>query len=100
MSPNIANKVDVQPYLSFEYVLHLAVKVEKRLKGRKSFHTSLAEGPFTYNDIEIPPPQAKALDKGKGITSEPRKRRMEKNALSAIIFGIFKPIVQIEGLYY
>ena len=38
--PNIANKVDLQPYLSFDNVCHQAIKVEKQLKGRKSFQTT------------------------------------------------------------
>jgi len=43
-------------------------------KGRKSFHTSLTRGPFTYNGFETPTPQVKALDKVKGIASGPLKR--------------------------
>ena len=31
--PSIANKVDLQPYLSFDDVCHLAIKVEKQLEG-------------------------------------------------------------------
>ena len=29
LSPSIANKVDLRPYLSFDDVCHLAIKVEK-----------------------------------------------------------------------
>jgi len=40
LSPSITNKVDLQPYLSFDCVCHLAIKVEKQLKGRKLFQTA------------------------------------------------------------
>ena len=33
LSPSIANKVDLQPYLSFDDVWHLAIKVQKQLQG-------------------------------------------------------------------
>jgi len=68
LSPNIANKVDLQSYLSFDDVCELAIKVAKQLKGRKSYHTSLTRGPFTHNDIEILS-QVKTLDKEKGIAT-------------------------------
>jgi len=38
--PSIANKVDLEPYLSFDDVCHLVVKVEKQLKGQKTFQTA------------------------------------------------------------
>jgi len=37
--PSIANKVKLQHYLSFNDVFHLAINIEKQLKGRKSFPT-------------------------------------------------------------
>jgi len=36
LSASIANKVDLQPYLSFDIVYHIAVKFEKQLKRMKS----------------------------------------------------------------
>ena len=41
-SPIIANKVELCPYLSFNDVCHLAIKIEKQLKGRKRFPTRSA----------------------------------------------------------
>jgi len=32
LSPNIANVVDLQPYISFHYVFNVVIKVEKQLK--------------------------------------------------------------------
>jgi len=56
LSPSIANKVDLQVCLPFDDVCHLAIKVEKQLKDRKSFQTSPIESPSTNIGIEIPPP--------------------------------------------
>ena len=39
LSPSIAHKVELQPYLSFNDIFHLAIKIEKQLKGRKPFTT-------------------------------------------------------------
>ena len=39
----ITSKVDFQSYLSFDDVQHLAIKVGKGLKGRKSFHASFTK---------------------------------------------------------
>ena len=33
LSPSIVNKVDLQPYLSFDDACHLAIKVKKQIKG-------------------------------------------------------------------
>jgi len=49
LSPNIAHKEELQPYLSFNDVSHIDIKIEKQLKGRKPFLT-----PSTY-DHEAPP---------------------------------------------
>jgi len=37
LSPSIAHKAELKLYLSFNYVCHLAIKIEKQLKGRKAF---------------------------------------------------------------
>ena len=37
LSHRIANKVDLQPYLSFDDPSHLAIKFRKQFKGRKPF---------------------------------------------------------------
>jgi len=73
LSSSIANKMDLQPYLSFDDVCHLAIKIEKQQRGRKSLHTILTRSPSIHIEIETPP-----LDKGKGIASEPPKRLKEK----------------------
>jgi len=33
LSPNIVDRVKLQPYLSFDDVFHMAIKVEKQLRG-------------------------------------------------------------------
>jgi len=39
LSPSIANKMELQSYLSFNDVCHLAIKNQKQLKGRRPFPT-------------------------------------------------------------
>ena len=39
LSPNIANKVELQTYISFNDVCYLVMKIEKQLKGIKPFST-------------------------------------------------------------
>jgi len=39
LSPTIANMVKLQPYLSFNDACHLAINIEKQLKGRKPYPT-------------------------------------------------------------
>jgi len=69
LSLSIASKVELQPYLSFDDVCHLAIKIENQLKGRKSFHISLTKFSSTHIKSETPPPHVKALDKSKEIAS-------------------------------
>ena len=45
LSPSIANKVELQPYLSVNDVCHLAIKIEKQLKGKTLFPTTLPHRP-------------------------------------------------------
>jgi len=71
-------------------VWNLAIKVEKQLKGRKLFHTSVTRGTFTHNDIETPCPKVMAIDKGKGIASEPPKRLEGMKCFKCPNFGNFQ----------
>jgi len=43
LSPSISNKVELQPYLSFNDVRYLAIKIGKQLKGKRPFTTHLIE---------------------------------------------------------
>jgi len=45
LSPSIASKVDLRPYLSFDDVCHLTIKVEKQLKVGSPFTPPLLEAP-------------------------------------------------------
>ena len=56
LSLNIASKVELQPYLSFNDICHLAIKVQKQFQGRKSFHTPLTKSPSNHIEIKTPPP--------------------------------------------
>ena len=79
LSPSIANKVGLQPYLYFDDVCHLAIKVEKQLKGRKLFQTtfihpqSTPRGYSSHNKVDTTPTPIKAFDTGKRIASGPPK---------------------------
>ena len=55
----IANKVEVQPYLSCNDVCNLAIKVDKQLKGWKSFPTCPNKSRSTHSDSETPPHKSK-----------------------------------------
>ena len=74
LSRNIANKVNLQPYLSFDDEHNLTLQVEIPLKGWKSFQTSSTKSLFTHIEIKTPPLQVKVLDKGKSIASESPKK--------------------------
>jgi len=46
LSPNIANKVELQLYLSFNDVCHLAIKIEKQLHRKRPFRTPYLSEPI------------------------------------------------------
>ena len=96
LSLSIANKVDLQPYLSFDDVCYLAVKVKKQLKGRKSFRTSLTNRTTTHIKIEPYPHKSKLLTRLRELLVSHLKGWKERNILSVIILGIFRLIVIIE----
>ena len=72
LSPSIAHNVELQPYLSFNDICHLAIKNEKQLKGRKSFATPSPHRPQStpksfpsYNKGDTTSTPIKAINKGK-----------------------------------
>jgi len=74
LSPSIAHKVELHPYLSFNEVCLLAIKIKKQLKVRKPFATpsphqrqSTPKSFISYNKGDTTPTLIKAFDKGKGI---------------------------------
>jgi len=56
LSPSNDSKVELQPNLSFDDVCHLAIKVKKQLKGRKSFHNPLTKSFSNHVEVETSPP--------------------------------------------
>ena len=73
---NITKKVDLQPWLLFEDVCNLAIKIKKQLKGGKLYPNPLSnwsyismKGFTTYSKTETTPTPTEALDKSKRITS-------------------------------
>ena len=74
LSPNMANKVDLQACLSFDNVCSLAIKLFRDNLRVKNNSTLLYQKPITYIEIKPILPHIKLLDKGKGITSESPKK--------------------------
>jgi len=97
LSPSITNKVDLQPYLSFDEVCNLAIILKRQLEGRKSFETSLTKSFSTHIEIETLPLEIKALDKGKRIGSEPFKKLKGRDVSTVMVMAIFEVIVLIKG---
>jgi len=85
VSPNIANKVNLQPYLSFDYECHLIIKIEKQLKGGKSIHFFLTRSPFIHSDLEIAPPHKSRATK---VLVSHLKGWRQRNALGATALDI------------
>jgi len=97
LSPNIASKVKLQSYLSFDDMCHLAIKVEKQLKFRKPFQTtspirrsSTPKGYSAPNKAITTSTPLKTLDKGKGIATEPPKRLEGKKCFKCHGYGHFQ----------
>jgi len=73
--------VNLQPYLFFDDMCYLTIKVEKQLKGQKHFQTASSIRPSSTPKGHYAPKKAitirtpfKTLDKGKGIANEWPKR--------------------------
>ena len=58
LSPSIASKVDLQPYLSFDDERHLAIRSDLR---SKSFHTSLTKAPPLILKVKPHPHKSRLL---------------------------------------
>jgi len=97
LSPNIANKVELQPYLPFDDLYNLDVKVKKQFKSRKPFLArsinwspiSTKEAP-SHLKAETTPIDTKTLDKCKAITGEPPKRLEGKKCFKCYGYGHFQ----------
>jgi len=96
LSPSIANKVDLQSYPSFEDVCSPTIKVEKQLKGRRSFNSSFTKSLSTYIEIKPHPHKLKLLTMVRELLVSHLKGWKGRNILSAIVMGMFKSIIPIE----
>jgi len=93
--PNIAEKVDIQPYWSFEDVCKLAIKVEKYSKGKRVFKSSCSKHtvppkPYVPSKIELAPKEAESKDKGKTIVKEFPKQLDGKRCFRCQDYGHFQ----------
>ena len=84
LDPVIAEKVDIQPYWSFEDLCKLAMKMEKYSKGKRVFGGSFVKPtappkPFTPQKPEMTPKESDNKDKGKAFAKEvPRQLEGKK----------------------
>jgi len=72
---SIVEKVDIQPYWSFEDVRKLTIKMEKYSKGKRLFGSSYTKPtappkPFISLKLEVAPKEAGSKDKGKAFVKE------------------------------
>ena len=75
LEPSITEKVDIQPYWSFEDVCKLAIKVERYSKAKRQFGRPFVKpnSPpklFVPSKPEITPKEAESKDKGKAFVKE------------------------------
>jgi len=100
LCPGIAKKVDVQPYLSFDDVCHLAIKVGKQLKGRKPFQTTSSIRPQStpkgYSLIKLTIRlhlPIKALIRVRGLLGNYQRGWRVKSVSNTMVIETFKWIV-------
>ena len=100
LSSNIANKVKLQPYLSFDDACNLAIKIEKQLKSRKSF--KLLPQTATETPSMVSPPIAKLtlplyplmlLTKVKGLLTKHQSYQRERCSSGTTALDISKWII-------
>ena len=95
LEPSIAEKVDIQPYWSFENACKLAIKVEKHSKRKGLFDHSYTKSAAPLNPNKPPksdptPKEAGGRAKGKAIIKEFPKNLMARDVLSAMGMAISK----------
>ena len=111
LKPSIAEKVDIQPYWSFEDVCKLAIKVEKYSKGKRLFGSSYTKPtappkPFVPLKLEVTPKEAENKDKGKAIVKEFPRQLDGKRCFKCQGYGHFQadcpnrrvPLKEIEEI--
>ena len=96
LSPNIANKTKLRPYLSFHDVFHLTIKTDKQPKVKNPFQphhlvtTKVPPRAFRHNTVDTTTTPTKALDKDKGIAGELNKRLEENQCFKCYGYGYFR----------
>ena len=95
LESSIAEKVDLQPYWSFEDVCKLAIKVEKYSKGKRSFGRSFTKPnapskAFVQSKPEMTSREAGNKDKGKPFVKEFTKQLDVKRCFKCQGYGHFQ----------
>jgi len=91
---SIAEKVELQPYWTFEDVCKLAIKVKKHSKNRRPFSSSYSQPStqvkhFAHRESETKLKEDKGKDKGKGIFKEFPKKLDGKTCFKCQWYGNF-----------
>jgi len=91
----IAEKVDIQPYWSFEDLCKLAIKVEKYSKGKRVFGGSFVKTiaplkPFTPHKPEVTSKELGSKDKGKAFAKEISRQLDGKKCFKCQGYGHFQ----------
>jgi len=94
LNPNIAEKVELQPYWSFKDVCKLAIKVKKHSKNKRSFLGSyslpnIQTKPYVQSKPRVIPREEKSQDKGKDIIKEFPKKLDGKRCFKCHRYGYF-----------
>jgi len=94
LEPSIVEKVNIQPYLPFEDVCKLAIKVEKYSKGKRLFGDTYTR-PFAPRKLYTPskprmaPKETESKDKGKAFVKEFPKQLDGKRCFKCQGYGHF-----------
>jgi len=99
LDPNIAKKLEIQSYWSFEDVCKLVIKVEKHFKNKISFSGSYSQpNTQTKPDVQskpgMTPREDKSKDKGTDIVKEFAEKLMARGVSNAM--ATFKLTSQTE----
>ena len=98
LSPSIASKVELQPYLCFDDVYHLVIKVEKQLEGRKPFQTtSSIRASSPPIKLSLPLHPLELLTRVKGLLVGHQRDWRIKSVSNVTVMDTSKWIILTEG---
>jgi len=100
LSPSIANKVNLQPFLSFVDLCYPAIKVEKQIKGQKSFQTTPSihlkvqpRATLPTTKLTLPLPPSKLSTRVKGLLVNHQRNLEVKSVLNTMVMDTPKQMI-------